>query len=104
MKFSLAIPFVLGAVLRTAAQVADPAKAAELVADLKKAPTQVARLNILNNNRDVNARSRLISLTSILTARFEPVVVRFQRRSWHHAQCRWKSYRRKCRQLPCVVC
>jgi len=52
MKFAAAIPFVLGAALHAAAQVSDAAKAAELVADLKLAPTQVARLNILQNNRD----------------------------------------------------
>ena len=58
MKFTTAIPFILGAALQAVAQVADAAKAAELVADLKKAPTQVARLNILQNNRDVSTRSR----------------------------------------------
>ncbi|KAF9645283.1 spherulin 1a [Thelephora ganbajun] len=52
MKFFATIPFVLGAALQAVAQVSDAAKAAELVADLKKAPTQVARLNILKNNRD----------------------------------------------------
>ena len=55
MKFTAAIPFVLGAALQAVAQVADAAKAAELVADLKMAPTQVARLNILQNNKDVSA-------------------------------------------------
>ena len=60
MKFTAAIPFILGAALQAVAQVADAAKAAELVADLKKAPTQVARLNILQNNRDVSTRSRSI--------------------------------------------
>ena len=55
MKFTAAIPFVLGAALQAVAQVSDAAKAAELVADLKLAPTQVARLNILQNNRDVSA-------------------------------------------------
>jgi len=52
MKFIAIIPFILGAVLQATAQVADANKAAELVADLKRAPTQVARLNILKDNRD----------------------------------------------------
>lgn len=52
MKFSVAIPFILGAALQAVAQVSDAAMAAELVIDLKNAPTQVARLNILKNNRD----------------------------------------------------
>jgi len=52
MKFTALIPFILGAALQIVAQVADADKAAELVADLQKAPTQVARLNILKNNRD----------------------------------------------------
>ena len=60
MKFTALIPLVLGAALQAVAQVADATKAAELVADLKKAPTQVARLNILQNNRDVSTRSRSV--------------------------------------------
>lgn len=52
MKFAAAIPFVLGAVLQAVAQTADAVKAADLVADLKRAPTQVARLNILKDNKD----------------------------------------------------
>jgi len=56
MKFFAAIPFILGAVLHAAAQTADATQAAALVADLKKAPTQVARLNILKNNKDVSAQ------------------------------------------------
>jgi hypothetical protein len=55
MKVSVVIPFVLGAALQAVAQVANAAKAAELVADLKNAPTQVACLNILQNNKDVSA-------------------------------------------------
>jgi len=51
MKFFAAIPLILGAALQAVAQTADAA-AAQLVADLKSAPTQVARLNILKNNRD----------------------------------------------------
>jgi len=54
MKFSAAIPLVLGAALQAFAQTADAAKAADLVADLKRAPTQVARLNILKDNKDVS--------------------------------------------------
>ena len=57
MKFLASIPFVLGAALYATAQVADAQQAAELVADLKKAPTQVARLNILNNNKDVRTNT-----------------------------------------------
>ena len=57
MKFFAAIPLILGAVLQAVAQTADAAKAAELVADLKRAPTQVARLNILANNKDVSTLS-----------------------------------------------
>lgn len=56
MKFLAAIPFIFGAVLQAVAQTADAAKAAELIADLKSAPTQVARLNILANNRDVSTQ------------------------------------------------
>ena len=56
MKFFAAIPLILGAALHAAAQVSDAAQAADLVADLKKAPTQVARLNILKNNRDVSVQ------------------------------------------------
>ena len=55
MKFFAVLPFILGAVFQVAAQT-DATKAAELVADLKKAPTQVARLQILSNNRDVSSR------------------------------------------------
>ena len=55
MKFAAAIPFVLGAVLQAVAQTSDAAKAADLVADLKRAPTQVARLDILKDNKDVRS-------------------------------------------------
>jgi len=58
MKFIAAIPFVLAAVLQAVAQTADAMRAAELVADLKRAPTQVARLDILKDNKDVSTRSR----------------------------------------------
>ena len=54
MKFAVAISLILGAVLQAVAQTADAAKAADLVADLKRAPTQVARLNILKDNKDVS--------------------------------------------------
>ena len=54
MKFATAIPFLLGAALQAVAQVSNATLAAELVADLKRAPTQVARLNILQNNKDVS--------------------------------------------------
>jgi len=56
MKFFAAIPLILGAALQAVAQTPDAAQAAELVADLKRAPTQLARLNILKNNKDVSAR------------------------------------------------
>jgi len=62
MKFTVAIPFILGAALQAFAQVSDANKAADLVADLKRAPTQVARLNILKDNRDVSTQSRSPSL------------------------------------------
>jgi len=52
MKFSVAISLILGAALQAVAQTADATAAANLVADLKRAPTQVARLNILKNNND----------------------------------------------------
>jgi len=51
MKFSVAISLVLGAVLQAVAQTADATAAANLVADLKRAPTQVARLDILADNK-----------------------------------------------------
>ena len=54
MKFAVSVAIVLGAAFQALAQTADAAKAAELLADLKKAPTQVSRLNILSNNRDVS--------------------------------------------------
>lgn len=57
MKFLAALPFIFGAALQVVAQTADAAKAAEMVADLKKAPTQVARLQILANNNDVSSCS-----------------------------------------------
>jgi len=52
MKVTTVIPFVLGAALQAVAQVANATLVAELVADLKRAPTQVARLNVLSNNND----------------------------------------------------
>lgn len=54
MKFLATILFILGAALQAVAQTADANKAAELVADLKSAPSQLARLNILKNNGDVS--------------------------------------------------
>ena len=57
MRFTSVIPLILGAALQAVAQVSDAAKAAELVADLKRAPAQVARLDILKDNRDVSTRS-----------------------------------------------
>ena len=75
MKFSVVIPFVLGAVLQAVAQVADPTQAAELVVDLKNAPTQLARLNVLKNNRDVSTRLRLTHLVFQLTVGCGLVVV-----------------------------
>lgn len=60
MKVTTVIPFVLGAALQAVAQVANATLVAELVADLKRAPTQVARLNVLSNNNDVSIRSRFI--------------------------------------------
>jgi len=58
MKFIATIPFILAAALQAVAQTADAMRAAELVADLKRAPTQVARLDILKDNKDVGTRSR----------------------------------------------
>ena len=59
MKFSAFIgAFVLGSALQAFAQVTDAAKALEILTDLKRAPTQVARLNILSNNRDVSEHLR----------------------------------------------
>ena len=58
MKFTAAIPLILGAALQAFAQTADAAKAADLVADLKRAPTQVARLDILKDNKDVSTQSQ----------------------------------------------
>ena len=60
MKFTAAIALVLGAALQAVAQTSDANKAADLVADLKRAPTQVARLNILKDNKDVSIGSRSI--------------------------------------------
>ena len=62
MKFAASIVFVLGAAFQALAQTADAAKAADLVGDLKRAPTQVARLNILSNNRDVSKNRSRFSL------------------------------------------
>ena len=61
MKFAAVIPFILGAALQTVAQVSDAAKAAELVKDLKRAPTQLARLNILKDSKDVSIQLRFAS-------------------------------------------
>jgi len=52
MKFFAAIPFILGAAFQVAAQTADAAKAAQMIADLKRSPTQVARLQVLADNKD----------------------------------------------------
>ena len=60
MKFTTVIPLIFGAALQALAQVSDAAQAAQLVADLKRAPTQVARLDILKENRDVSTRSSSI--------------------------------------------
>jgi hypothetical protein len=57
MKFTAVIPLILGAALQALAQVSDAAQAAQLVADLKRAPTQLARLDILKENKDVSTRS-----------------------------------------------
>ena len=56
MKFTTVIPLILGAALQALAQVSDAAQAAQLVADLKRAPTQLARLDILKDNKDVGIR------------------------------------------------
>jgi len=59
MKFAAFIgAFILGAAFQAFAQVTDAAKALEILTDLKRAPTQVARLNILSNNRDVSEHLR----------------------------------------------
>ena len=60
MKFIAAIPLILGAALHAVAQTSDAAQAAQLVADLKRAPTQVARLDVLKENKDVSTRSSSI--------------------------------------------
>lgn len=54
MKFIAPIAFVLGAAFQVLAQTSNATQAAELLVGLKRAPTQVARLNILNNNKDVS--------------------------------------------------
>jgi len=73
MKFIAAIPIILGAALQAVAQVSDAAQAAALVADLKRAPTQVARLNILQNNKDVSTLIAIYHLISSLTFGSESV-------------------------------
>ena len=60
MKFLATIPLILAAALQAVAQTADAAQAAQLVADLKRAPTQVARLDVLKENKDVSTRSSSI--------------------------------------------
>ena len=74
MKFSVAISFILGAALQAVAQTADAAKAADLIGDLKRAPTQVARLNILKDNKDVST-IMIHPLISPLTVGSESVAV-----------------------------
>ena len=48
MRCATTITLVLGAILQTTAQIADPAKAAALLAQLEDAPTSAARFNLLN--------------------------------------------------------
>jgi hypothetical protein len=78
MKFAIPVAFVLGVALQALAQVGDAAKAAELLVDLKRAPTQVARLNILSNNKDVSDQRWRYFLTSCsdITRDRDLVVVR----------------------------
>jgi len=52
MKFSTFIPFVLGTAAYVSAQNTNATKTAELLEGLQKAPTRLARLNVLKNNED----------------------------------------------------
>ena len=60
MRRAALTSFVLAAVLQATAQVADPAQAAAIVAQLEDAPTSAARFNILNG-RDVCSWRLLVS-------------------------------------------
>ena len=50
MKCAALITLVLGAALQAAAQIADPAQAAAIIARLEDAPTSAARFNLLNGH------------------------------------------------------
>ena len=54
MRRTTLTTFVLGTILQAAAQVADPVKAAAIIAQLEDAPTSAARFNLLNG-RDVSS-------------------------------------------------
>ena len=55
MRRAVLTTLVLGAILRAAAQIADPAQAAAIIDRLEDAPTSAARFNLLNG-RDVRPR------------------------------------------------
>ena len=55
MRRAVLMTLVLGAILRATAQVADPAQAAVIIAQLEDAPTSATRFNLLSG-RDVRSR------------------------------------------------
>ena len=59
MRRAALTTLVFGVILRATAQVADPAQAAAIIAQLEDAPTSAARFNLLSG-RDVRSRRRLI--------------------------------------------
>ena len=54
MKFSISIVSILGAAAYVSAQNNNVTKTAELLEGLQKAPTRLARLNVLKDNKDVS--------------------------------------------------
>ena len=66
MRRTALTTLALGAVLRTTAQITDPAQSAAIIAQLEDAPTSAARFNLLNG-RDVRSWRSLIIYGTILT-------------------------------------
>ena len=60
MKFSASVLSIFGAALCVSAQNPNATKTAELLEGLQKAPTKLARLNVLKDNTDVRTLFHLL--------------------------------------------
>lgn len=94
MKFSTLTLSILCAAACVTAQNStntNVTRTAELLEGLQKAPTRLARLNVLQNNTDVSTSYRLLW-------QFKPhvdaVVIRLQFWPRNHKERRWKYHRR----------